>query len=86
MAANVYMKSFNLGSGSYVRLADASTVMNMTVIASSKNSSNVNVRFRGGTPVSWPPGAAAMFEGVDITEFEVQGSAGHQLLVVGYTR
>lgn len=86
MAANVYMKSFNLGSGSYVKLADASTVMNMTVIASSKNSSNVNVRFRGGTPVSWPPGAAAMFEGVDITEFEVQGSAGHQLLVVGYTR
>lgn len=86
MAANVYMKSFNLGSGSYVKLADALTVMNMTIIASSKNSSNVNVRFRGGTPVSWPPGAAAMFEGVDITEFEVQGSAGHQLLVVGYTR
>jgi len=80
------MKSFNLGSGSYVKLADVSTVMNMTIIAGSKNSGSVNVRFRGGTPVSWPPGAAAMFEGVDITEFEVQVAAGHLLLVVGYTR
>jgi len=86
MAANVYMKSFALGSGQYVKLADESTVMNTTIVASSKNAGNVNVRFRGGTPVSWPPGAAAMFEGVDITEFEVQGAAGHLLLVVGYTR
>lgn len=86
MAANVYMKSFALGSGQYVKLADESIVMNTTIVASSKNSGNVNVRFRGGTPVSWPPGAAAMFEGVDISEFEVQGNGAHLLLVVGYTR
>ena len=86
MAVNVYMKSFALGSGQYVKLADESTVMNTTIVASSKNSGNVNVRFRGGTPVSWPPGAAAMFEGVDISEFEVQGNGAHLLLVVGYTR
>lgn len=86
MAANVYMKSFNLGSPSYLKLADVSTVMNTTIVASTKNAGNVNVRFRGGTPVSWPPGAAAMFEGVDISEFEVQGAASHLLLVVGYTR
>ena len=33
-----------------------------------------------------PPGAAALLEGVDLTEFEVQGASGHLLLVVGYTR
>ena len=86
MAVNVYMKSFALGSGQYVKLADESIVMNTTIVASSKNSGNVNVKFRGGTPVSWPPGAAAMFEGVDISEFEVQGNGAHLLLVVGYTR
>lgn len=86
MAANVYMKSFNLGSGSYAKLADVSTVMTATIIASSKNTNAVNVRWKGGTPASWPPGSAAMFEGVDLTDFEVQGATSHQLLVVGYTR
>lgn len=28
----------------------------------------------------------ALLEGVDLTEFEVQGASGHLLLVVGYTR
>lgn len=83
---NVYLKSFSLGSGQYVKLADESTVMNATIIASVKNTNPVNVRFRGGTPASWPPGAAALLEGVDLTEFEVQGASGHLLLVVGYTR
>lgn len=83
---NVHMKSFNLGSPDYAKLADASTVMNATIIASVKNTNAVNVRFRGGTPASWPPGAAAFLEGVDLTEFEVQGASGHLLLVVGYTR
>jgi len=86
MAANVQMKSFNLGAPTYAKLADESTVMNATIIASVKNANPVNVRFRGGTPASWPPGAAALLEGVDLSEIEVQGGSGHSLLVVGYTR
>ena len=30
--------------------------------------------------------AAALLEGVDLSELEVQGGSGHLLLVVGYTR
>ena len=86
MPANVYMLSIALGSGAYVKLAEVSTVMTATLIASSKNAGNVNVRFRGGTPATWPPGATATFEGVDLTEFEVQGAAGNLVLVVGSTR
>ncbi len=86
MAANVYMKSFNLGSPNWAKLADEPLVVNATIIASSKNTNPVSVRFRGGTPADWPPGAAALLEGVDLSELEVQGGSGHLLLVVGYTR
>lgn len=84
--ANVYLKSFTLGSSQYVPLVGAATVMNATLLASVKNANPVNVRFRGGLPAAWPPGAAVFLEGVDLAEFEVQGTAGHQFLVAGYTR
>ena len=85
MAANVYMKSINLSS-TWEKLADESMVMNATIIASSKNTGNIDVRFRGGTTAKWPPGGAAMLEGADLSEIEVKGSSGHWVLVVGYTR
>lgn len=84
--ANVYLKSFALGSSQYVALAGTATVMNATILASVKNTNPVNVRFRGGLPASWPPGASVFLEGVDLAEFEVQGASGHLLLVAGYTR
>ncbi|MEP0848612.1 MAG: hypothetical protein HRF50_17540 [Phycisphaerae bacterium] len=86
MPANVYMKSINLGSPDWEALADEPLVMNATVIASSKNTGNIDVRFREGALAKWPPGAAAMLEGVDLSEIEVKGSSGHWVLVVGYTR
>jgi hypothetical protein len=86
MAANVHMKSISLDSN-WQPLADEPTVMNATIIASSQNTSNIDVRFRGGPTIKWPPGAAAMLEGVDLSEFEAKkDTSGHWLLVVGYTR
>lgn len=86
MAANVYLRSFELDGPAWVRLADQSTVLNATLIASILNAQPLNVRWNGGTPAAWPPGAAALFESVDLAEFEVQGTGGLALLVVAYSR
>ena len=85
MAANVYMKSISLTS-EWVKLADEPTVMNATIIASSKNYNEIDVRVNGGPTVKWPAGAAATLEGVDLSQIEVKGGIGHLVLVVGYTR
>lgn len=86
MPANVYMKSISLGSPDWEVLADESLVMNATIIASSKNTDNIDVRFRQGASAKWPPGGTAMLEGVDLSGIEVKGGSGHWVLVVGYTR
>ena len=85
MAANVYMKSISLTS-EWVKLADEPLVMNATIIASSKNYNEIDVRVNGGPTVKWPPGASATLEGVDLSQIEVKGGIGHLVLVVGYTR
>ncbi|MBU0639327.1 MAG: hypothetical protein KKB50_10720 [Planctomycetes bacterium] len=82
MGGNVYMKSFSLGSPSYVRLSDTRMVMDATIIASAKNANPINLRVYGGTPAAWPPGATAQLFGVDLYDIEVQGSSGHAALVV----
>ncbi len=86
MAANVYMKSFTLGSPSYARLADVRTVLDATIVASCKNANSINLRFNGGTPAVWPPGGTVQLFGVDLYDLEVQGASGNALLVVGATR
>ncbi len=83
MAANTYFRTFVLGSANWVQLAAGSTVLRVTLTAPAQNSDPVNVRFRGGTPAQWPPGAAATLEAVDLAELEVQGPANHVLTVTG---
>ena len=84
MPANAYIKSFDLGGAGWTRLADAATVLQATIIADTQNANPINLRFRGGAPAEWPPGAAASFASVDLSEIEVQGDSGHRLLVAGY--
>ena len=85
MAANIYIRSFPLGTG-WSKLASVSTVVDATLIASSQNTNAVSVRVNGGTSMSWPPGGAVRLEGVDLSEIEVSGDALHEFLVVGNTR
>ncbi|MCZ2098831.1 MAG: hypothetical protein LC121_21725 [Anaerolineae bacterium] len=82
MGGNVYMKSFSLGSPSYVRLSDTRMVMDATIVAAAKNGSSINLRVNGGTPAAWPPGATAQLFGVDLYDIEVQGPSGNAALVV----
>jgi len=84
VAANAYFRSIALGSPDWTKLADVPTVLQATVIADTLNANPINLRFRGGTPASWPPGAAASLESVDLSELEVQGGSGHKLLVAAY--
>ena len=46
----------------------------------------INVRFNGGEPAQWPPGATVQLLGVDVSQFEAQGQWNHAVLVVGITR
>lgn len=85
MGTNVYMKSVNL-SAAWTPLSGTPLVMNATLIASAKNAADMDARFRGGTAAKWPPGAAAIFEGVDLSEIEVKGTSGDLALVVAYAR
>ena len=85
MSANVYMKSISLTS-EWVPLTDQPLVMNATIIASSRNYNEIDVRVNGGPTVKWPAGGTATLEGVDLSQIEVKGGIGHLVLVVGYTR
>jgi len=85
VAANVYMKSISL-TGNWAKLADTPTVVTATIIASSKNYNEIDMRYAGGEIVKWPPGAAVRLEGVDLSLLEVKGGIGHLVLVVGHTR
>lgn len=84
MAANAYLKSIGLGFPGWTKLATVPIVVNATIIADTKNSSNIQVRFRGGPTSNWPPGAAVPLESVDLSEIEVQGGVGHKVHVAGY--
>lgn len=84
MPANVVIQTIALGSPGWAPLGGKSTVAQFTLIADPKNAGNINLRFRQGVPAEWPPGAAAPFESVDMAELEVQGSAGHALLIAGF--
>lgn len=86
MAGNVYLRSITLGDAQWQPLADEPTVMTATIVASAKNSTPVSVRVDGGAAVSWPPGATARLEGVDLSRIEVLGSVGHIVLVAAHTR
>lgn len=85
MPANAYLKSITLGLPTWTRLADAPTVLQATIIADTKNANPIMLRVGGGVEAAWPPGAAASFESVDLSEVEVQGDSGHRVFVAGYT-
>ncbi len=86
MAANVYLRSFTLNALEWVPLAEAPLVLTVTLIASSQNEFPFYVRGPDQVESQWPPGAAAVLEGVDLSEIEVLGDAGQLLLVVAYSR
>ncbi|MCP4594506.1 MAG: hypothetical protein GY842_27560 [bacterium] len=81
MAANVYLRTISISS-SWQKLADTSTVVNVTIVPVT----NTNVRFRGGTSASWPGNVAVKLEGVDLADLEVRGVPGSTMFVIGHTR
>ncbi len=89
MTSNLYQKSLQANIG-YTPLSDTPLVLDVTIIASSKNNSSVNVRFTsqgaGGLQLidaSWPPGAIVSLRNVDLSKILVSGTLGNYLLVVG---
>ncbi len=84
MPANAVVKSITLGTPLWTKLANASTVVQATVIADPKNSGNIDVRFRGGPLSRWPPGAAVSFGSVNLSEIEVRGAPNYKVLVAAY--
>ncbi|MBI5864864.1 MAG: hypothetical protein HZB38_10215 [Planctomycetes bacterium] len=84
MAANAIIQTIALGSPQWTPLGGKSTVAQVTLIADPENAGNINLRFRQGVLAEWPPGAAVPFESVDLAELEVQGNAGHALLIAGF--
>ncbi|MFG0243628.1 MAG: hypothetical protein ACF8R9_12650 [Phycisphaerales bacterium JB054] len=83
MANNIYAKSFAFTGEGYIAVETTPTVLTVTLVASTKNSGNVQLRVNGGSDVNFPPGGIATLRSVDISQLEVKGNLGHHLSIVG---
>lgn len=83
MANNIYAKSFVFTGEGYLQVETKETVLTVTLIASGKNSTNIQFRVAGGPDVNFPPGGMVTLQSVDISQLEVKGSLGHHLSIVG---
>lgn len=83
MANNIYAKSFVFTGEGYLAVATEPTVLTVTLVASSKNSGNIQFRVAGGPDVNFPPAGTVTLKSVDISQLEVKGNLGHHLSIVG---
>ena len=83
MANNIYAKSFVFTGEGYLPVESEPTVLTVTLVASTKNSGNIQFRVDGGPDVNFPPGGRVTLQSVDISQLEVKGNLGHHLSIVG---
>jgi hypothetical protein len=83
MANNIYAKSFVFTGEGYLAVETAPIVLTVTLVASTKNSGNIQFRVSGGPDVNFPPGGMVTLRSVDISQLEVKGNLGHHLALVG---
>ncbi len=83
MANNIYAKSFVFAGEGYLQVETKSAVLTVTLVASTKNSGNIQFRVEGGPDVNFPPGGMVTLRSVDISQLEVKGNLGHHLAIVG---